>query len=296
MTGALAAASEGTPANKAATMYGVPKSTLKDRISGRVVHGHNPGPCPYLDPDEEKKSAECGYGKTRREVAKTSPLSNYLSPMTPTAPRIKTGKARVLTSSECLAFLEEKERKKKAEVEEKERRKQDREAKRKQKEEEKRQKAQEKAKKAEESVKKAEEKARMATARATSKKAATTKVATTRATKRKTETSAPSAKRAKSADEQIDTIDVPYALEHTKMTSLWAVVKTGFSVHVENGSMRCVWKIVQLTVTEIQDFAQAVLNNICDNALYILSIIISLLLRVRDTVYKHVVQCIELYV
>ena len=212
MTGALAAASEGTPANKAATMYGVPKSTLKDQISGRVVHGRNPGPCPYLDPDEEKEvadflvsSTECGYGKTRREVAKTSPLSNYLSPMTPTAPRIKTGKARVLTSSECLAFLEEKERKKKDEVEEKERRKQDREAKRKQKEEEKRQKPQEKAKKAEERVKKAEEKARMATARATSKKAATTKVATTRATKRKTETSAPSAKRAKSADEQIDT-------------------------------------------------------------------------------------------
>ena len=77
------------------------------------------------------------------------------------------------------------------------------------------------------------------------------------------------------------------------MTSLWVVVKTGFSVHVENGSMRCVWKIVQLTVTEIQDFAQAALNNICDNALYILSI---KLLRVRDTVYKRVVQCIELYV
>ena len=80
------------------------------------------------------------------------------------------------------------------------------------------------------------------------------------------------------------------------MTSLWAVVKTGFSVHVENGSMRCVWKIVQLTVTEIQDFAQAALNNICDNALYMLSTIISLLLRVRDTVYKRVVKCIELYV
>ena len=75
MTGALAAASEGMPANKAATMYGVPKSTLKDRISGRVVHGRNPGPCPYLDPDEEKEladflvsSAECGYGKTQHEV------------------------------------------------------------------------------------------------------------------------------------------------------------------------------------------------------------------------------------
>ena len=75
MTGALAAASEGMPANRAATMYGVPRSTLKDRLSGRVVHGHKSGPRPYLDPDEEKEltdflisSAECGYGKTRREV------------------------------------------------------------------------------------------------------------------------------------------------------------------------------------------------------------------------------------
>ena len=47
MTGALAAASEGMPANRAATMYGVPRSTLKDRLSGRVVHGHKSGPRPY---------------------------------------------------------------------------------------------------------------------------------------------------------------------------------------------------------------------------------------------------------
>ena len=26
----------------------VPRSTLKDRISGRVIHGTNPGPRPYL--------------------------------------------------------------------------------------------------------------------------------------------------------------------------------------------------------------------------------------------------------
>ena len=55
MTGALAAASEGMPANRAATTYGVPRSTLKDRLSGRVVHGHKSGPRPYLDPDEEKE-------------------------------------------------------------------------------------------------------------------------------------------------------------------------------------------------------------------------------------------------
>ena len=33
ITKALAATSEGMPANRAATVYGVPKSTLKDRVS-----------------------------------------------------------------------------------------------------------------------------------------------------------------------------------------------------------------------------------------------------------------------
>ena len=75
MTGPLVAASECMPENRAATMYGVPRSTLKDRLSGRVVHGHKFGPRQYLDPNEEMEltdflisSAKCGYGKTRREV------------------------------------------------------------------------------------------------------------------------------------------------------------------------------------------------------------------------------------
>ena len=34
--------------NKAALEYGVPRTTLKDRHSGRVVHGTNIGPKPYL--------------------------------------------------------------------------------------------------------------------------------------------------------------------------------------------------------------------------------------------------------
>ncbi len=29
--------------NEAARMYGLPSSTLKDRLGGRVVHGTNPG-------------------------------------------------------------------------------------------------------------------------------------------------------------------------------------------------------------------------------------------------------------
>ena len=42
-------------ANKAAIMYSVPRSTLKDRLSGRVSHGTKPGPCPYLQPSEERE-------------------------------------------------------------------------------------------------------------------------------------------------------------------------------------------------------------------------------------------------
>ncbi len=64
-----------TSINKAAVMYGVPCSTLKDRMSGRVVHGTKPGQKRYLDKDEEKALADhlievasIGYGKTRREV------------------------------------------------------------------------------------------------------------------------------------------------------------------------------------------------------------------------------------
>ena len=62
-------------ANKAARVYEVPSSTLKDRLSGKVKHGTNPGPSPYLTREEETelhdflvKSAEIGCGKTRREV------------------------------------------------------------------------------------------------------------------------------------------------------------------------------------------------------------------------------------
>lgn len=61
--------------NRAAIVFEVPRTTLKDRLSGRVKHGTNPGPIPYLTREEEAELAsfliECssmGYGKTRREV------------------------------------------------------------------------------------------------------------------------------------------------------------------------------------------------------------------------------------
>ena len=76
MTAALSEFRKGTHSiNKIAVLYGVPKSTLHDRISGRVRHGTKPGPALYLDPTEEQELADhlitvakIGYGKTRKEV------------------------------------------------------------------------------------------------------------------------------------------------------------------------------------------------------------------------------------
>ena len=60
---------------KAAALYNVPKSTLGDRITGRVLPGSTSGPATYLTAQEEKelatflcRSAAIGYGRTRSEV------------------------------------------------------------------------------------------------------------------------------------------------------------------------------------------------------------------------------------
>ena len=62
-------------ANRAARTYSAPTSMLKDRLSGRVKHGTNPGPVPYLTSDEEDELAtfliqlsEIGWGEMKREV------------------------------------------------------------------------------------------------------------------------------------------------------------------------------------------------------------------------------------
>ena len=76
MLQAMNAVREGTMgANAAAKTFGVPPSTLKDRISGRVKHGTKSGPTPYLTDAEEKElvdflkqSAAMGCGKTKEEV------------------------------------------------------------------------------------------------------------------------------------------------------------------------------------------------------------------------------------
>ena len=75
MQAALDAVKEGMGVNAAARAYGVPKTMLKDRISGRVVHGTKPGPRQHLTSEEERdltryleEVAETGYGKTRKQV------------------------------------------------------------------------------------------------------------------------------------------------------------------------------------------------------------------------------------
>ena len=79
MLGAMKAVEAGEMGrNRAALEFGVPPSTLKDRLAGRVKHGTKPGPTPYLNPEEEKELVEflvncskMGYGKTRGQVLKT---------------------------------------------------------------------------------------------------------------------------------------------------------------------------------------------------------------------------------
>ncbi len=59
MVGAIQAViNDGLSMNQAADNYQVPRSTLKDRLSGRVTHGVNPGPKPYLTKDEEQGLAD----------------------------------------------------------------------------------------------------------------------------------------------------------------------------------------------------------------------------------------------
>ena len=75
MEKAMKAVKSGVSINRAAMECGVPCTTLKDRISGRVEHGVNSGPVAYLNKEEERElavflkiCASIGYGKTRKQV------------------------------------------------------------------------------------------------------------------------------------------------------------------------------------------------------------------------------------
>ena len=72
---AMKAVTEGSSISQAAHTHGVPYTTLYDRMSGKVCHGENPGPRPYLSKPEEKdlsdflvEVAKAGYGKSWQQV------------------------------------------------------------------------------------------------------------------------------------------------------------------------------------------------------------------------------------
>ncbi len=75
MEAALDAVKSGVPVLRAARLNGVPRSSLQDRVLGKVINGAKPGPKPYLTSAEEKELssflvdvAKAGHGKTRKQV------------------------------------------------------------------------------------------------------------------------------------------------------------------------------------------------------------------------------------
>ena len=75
MLDAMKAVQDGSPITTAARVHGVPRTSLYNRIKGRVIHGVKPGPKPYLSMEEETELAEfaieaasVGCGQTRRQI------------------------------------------------------------------------------------------------------------------------------------------------------------------------------------------------------------------------------------
>ena len=75
MQAALDAVKSGVSVLRAAREHCVPRQTLRDRVSGRVIHGTKPGPKPYLSSVEETELAhflvdvaKAGYGKSRSQI------------------------------------------------------------------------------------------------------------------------------------------------------------------------------------------------------------------------------------
>ena len=75
MIAAMESVKGGLSIKRAAELHGVPRTTLQDRVKGKVMHGVNPGPQLYLQPDEEKELscfltevAAVGYRRTQKQV------------------------------------------------------------------------------------------------------------------------------------------------------------------------------------------------------------------------------------
>ena len=75
MQNAMMAVEKGEPVRRAAEMFNVPKSTLHDHITGKVMFGARSGPDPYLTVEEEEElasfliqTAKIGYPHTKKQI------------------------------------------------------------------------------------------------------------------------------------------------------------------------------------------------------------------------------------
>ena len=71
----LAVEKDGVSIRRAAEMYNIPKSTLHDRISGRVQFGSTSGPDSYLNEEEERELVQfiqsctnIGFSRTKSQI------------------------------------------------------------------------------------------------------------------------------------------------------------------------------------------------------------------------------------
>ena len=144
-------------------------------LDGQTPGTSTPTPCGHAKEPHSPSSAEVPGASVSRE-SEQSILTQLMQVPATFTPKPASSKSRavtgaqVLTSTECLTLIKEKELKKKKEAEEKEKRKKEREGKKQIRQEQLKKKADERAKKAAERAKKTEEKARKANERVKAKK------------------------------------------------------------------------------------------------------------------------------
>ena len=116
--------SQSTPLSNSSTLLQQSSSTPPSYSSTPLR------PSPHLSSSTgpEKEQSPPQGKNVSLSCDKTSAVTKHLRPLSELQPKVppKTGAARVLTSAECLAALEEKRRKKEAEIEQKEKNKQER--------------------------------------------------------------------------------------------------------------------------------------------------------------------------
>jgi len=99
MIAAMGSIKGGLSVKRAAELHGVPRATLQDRVKGKVMHGVNAGPQPYLQTGEEKELscflmevAAVGYGKIKKQVKFLAEMVAKNKGILRSTPKNKAGK------------------------------------------------------------------------------------------------------------------------------------------------------------------------------------------------------------